>query len=149
MGNTLSNETDLDKHNWNHATRILSVIAGSWFILNVIAILAFAILVDQSSDRFTNIFRRLIGLGRNIPLTSGYKELKDINTRIDLLQEQVNKMSSQSGGSRRGQYSIKSFMVYFNICFVLACSVLLTIYPSYLTKEHKVFNSNVPSFSIE
>ena len=142
---------ELEDHNWNHATRILSVIAASWFILNVIGILAFAILVDQSSDRFTNIFRRLVGYGRNFPLGSGYRKLKDINTRIDLLQDQVTKMSAQeqTGGSRKKSYSINSFMVYFNICFVLACAVFLTIYPSYLTKQQKVFNSNVPSFSID
>ena len=145
----LDNESKEAKDTWTHATRILSIIAASWFILNVVAILAFAIFVDHTSDKIPNIFRRLVRLGRNMAVTTGYKELKDINTRVDLLQEQVSKMSSQTGGSRKKSYSINSYMVYFNICFVLACSVFLTIYPSYLTKQQKVFNSNVPSFSID
>ena len=135
------------EHNLNHVVEIIVIIGGIWALLNLIGILLFFILVDRNPG---NIIRRLFGFGRNIALFSGQKTLKDMQTRIDLLQQQVNTMTPQKGGSRKGLYSIKSLLAYFNICLLLGFILLLTLFPSYLINQNSIPTEkiSIPSFSI-
>ena len=135
------------EHNLNHVVEIIVIIGGIWALLNLIGILLFFILVDRNPG---NIIRRLFGFGRNIALFSGQKTLKDMQTRIDLLQQQVNTMTPQKGGSRKGLYNIKSLLAYLNICLLLGFILLLTLFPSYLINQNSIPTEkiSIPSFSI-
>ena len=145
------------EHNWNHFVKFMSGFISIWFLFYILAIVAAAVWIDTGSGSIVNAIYRFVGLGRNFPLVAGYKKMKsmedEMNTmsnKIDELEKKINK--PQQGGGRKSS-SFTKILLYLNLCFILACSIVFLIYPSLLKKiignlYESTPNNRTPAFSI-
>ena len=144
------------EHNWNHFVKFMSGFISIWFLFYIFAIVASAVAIDTGSGSIVNGIYRFVGLGRNFPLVAGYKKMKsmedDIKTMRNKIAELETKNNPQQGGGRKSS-SFTKILLYLNLCFILACSIVFLIYPSLLKKiignlYESTPNNRTPAFSI-